>query len=49
MQKYVQKITQFFFLASDEEERRSLFGQTEVDGIEVDGTDKPAESHIRNL
>ncbi|XP_070827237.1 RILP-like protein 1 [Chaetodon trifascialis] len=30
--------------SSDEEERSSLFGQTEVDG-----TDKPAESRIRNL
>ncbi|KAM6932731.1 RILP-like protein 1 isoform 1-T1 [Lycodopsis pacificus] len=35
--------------SSDEEERCSLFGQTEVDGSEVDGTDKPAESRIRNL
>lgn len=35
--------------SSDEEERSSLFGQTEVDGDEVDGTDKPAESRIRNL
>ncbi|XP_068440389.1 RILP-like protein 1 isoform X2 [Clinocottus analis] len=35
--------------SSDEEERGSLFGQTEVDGSEVDGTDKPAESRIRNL
>ncbi|XP_037632441.1 RILP-like protein 1 isoform X1 [Sebastes umbrosus] len=35
--------------SSDEEERSSLFGQTEVDGTEVDGTDKPAESRIRNL
>lgn len=39
----------FFVLASDEEDRSSLFGQTEVDGTEVDGTDKPAESRIRNL
>ncbi|XP_042343135.1 RILP-like protein 1 isoform X2 [Plectropomus leopardus] len=35
--------------SSDEEERSSLFGQTEVDGAEVDGTDKPADSRIRNL
>ncbi|XP_073344520.1 RILP-like protein 1 isoform X2 [Pagrus major] len=35
--------------SSDEEERSSLFGQTEVDGTVVDGTDKPAESRIRNL
>ncbi|XP_076591804.1 RILP-like protein 1 [Chaetodon auriga] len=35
--------------SSDEEERSSLFGQTEVDGTEVDGTDKPAESRIQNL
>ncbi|KAK9520807.1 hypothetical protein VZT92_020667 [Zoarces viviparus] len=35
--------------SSDEEERCSLFGQTEVDGSEVDGADKPAESRIRNL
>ncbi|XP_034405094.1 RILP-like protein 1 [Cyclopterus lumpus] len=35
--------------SSDDEERGSLFGQTEVDGSEVDGTDKPAESRIRNL
>ncbi|XP_070762345.1 RILP-like protein 1 isoform X2 [Enoplosus armatus] len=35
--------------SSDEEERSSLFGQTEVDGAEVDGTDKPTESRIRNL
>ncbi|XP_030296751.1 RILP-like protein 1 [Sparus aurata] len=35
--------------SSDEEERSSLFGQTEVDGTEVDGTDRPAESRIRNL
>lgn len=35
--------------SSDEEERSSLFGQTEVDGTEVDGADKPAESRIRNL
>ncbi|XP_078102406.1 RILP-like protein 1 isoform X2 [Sander vitreus] len=35
--------------SSDEEERSSLFGQTEVDGTEVDGTTKPAESRIRNL
>ncbi|KAM9358914.1 RILP-like protein 1 [Symphorus nematophorus] len=35
--------------SSDEEERSSLFGHTEVDGTEVDGTDKPAESRIRNL
>ncbi|KAK5868578.1 hypothetical protein PBY51_009578 [Eleginops maclovinus] len=35
--------------SSDEEERSSLFGQTEVDGAEVENTDKPAESRIRNL
>ncbi|KAM8767902.1 RILP-like protein 1 isoform 2-T2 [Acanthopagrus schlegelii] len=35
--------------SSDEEERSSLFGQTEVDGTEVDETDRPAESRIRNL
>lgn len=35
--------------SSDEEDRSSLFGQTEVDGTEVDGTVKPAESRIRNL
>ncbi|XP_060928928.1 RILP-like protein 1 isoform X2 [Limanda limanda] len=36
--------------SSDEEERRSLFGKTEVDGPQVDtNTDKPAESRIRNL
>ncbi|XP_062242084.1 RILP-like protein 1 isoform X1 [Platichthys flesus] len=36
--------------SSDEEERRSLFGQTEVDGPQVDtDTDRPAESRIRNL
>lgn len=38
-----------FFFFSDEEERSSLFGQTEVDGTEVDGTDRPAESRIQNL
>ncbi|XP_068173219.1 RILP-like protein 1 [Antennarius striatus] len=35
--------------SSDEEERSSLFGQTRVDGTEVDAADKPAESRIRNL
>ncbi|XP_019943523.2 RILP-like protein 1 isoform X1 [Paralichthys olivaceus] len=36
--------------SSDEEERSSLFGQTQVDGARVDtDTDKPAESRIRNL
>ncbi|XP_022604267.1 RILP-like protein 1 isoform X1 [Seriola dumerili] len=35
--------------SSDEEESSSLFEQTEVDGTQVDGTDKPAESRIRNL
>ncbi|KAE8295357.1 RILP-like protein 1 Rab-interacting lysosomal-like protein 1 [Larimichthys crocea] len=35
--------------SSDEEDRTSLFGQTEVDSTEVDGADKPAESRIRNL
>lgn len=38
-----------FLFYSDEEGRSSPFGQTEVDGTEVDGTDKPAESRIRNL
>ncbi|XP_034556180.1 RILP-like protein 1 [Notolabrus celidotus] len=35
--------------SSDEEERGSLYGQTEVDGTEVDGPDKPTESRIQNL
>ncbi|KAM9318471.1 RILP-like protein 1 [Pholidichthys leucotaenia] len=35
--------------SSDEEERTSLFGHTEVDGTVVDETDKPAESRIRNV
>uniref|UniRef100_A0A4W6DN19 Rab interacting lysosomal protein n=1 Tax=Lates calcarifer TaxID=8187 RepID=A0A4W6DN19_LATCA len=35
--------------SSDEEERSSLFGQTEVDGTTADETDKPAESRIQNL
>ncbi|CAK6974310.1 RILP-like protein 1 isoform X2 [Scomber scombrus] len=35
--------------SSDEEDKSSLYGQTEVDGTEVDGSDKPAESRIRNL
>lgn len=35
--------------SSDEEDRSSLFDQTEVDGAQVDGTDKAAESRIRNL
>ncbi|XP_023279861.1 RILP-like protein 1 isoform X1 [Seriola lalandi dorsalis] len=35
--------------SSDEEGSSSLFEQTEVDGTHVDGTDKPAESRIRNL
>ncbi|XP_030599412.1 RILP-like protein 1 [Archocentrus centrarchus] len=35
--------------SSDEEESSSLCGQTEVDGTEVNGTEKPAESRIRNL
>ncbi|KAM4566264.1 RILP-like protein 1 [Odontesthes bonariensis] len=35
--------------SSDEEDRSSLSGRTEVDGTEVDGTGKPAESRIRNL
>ncbi|XP_038139950.1 RILP-like protein 1 [Cyprinodon tularosa] len=34
---------------SDEEETSSLYGQTEVDGSEVDGPTKPAESRIRSL
>lgn len=37
-----------FFLYSDDEERSSLFGSSEVDGTEVDGADKP-QSRIRNL
>nr|XP_040040469.1 RILP-like protein 1 isoform X1 [Gasterosteus aculeatus aculeatus] len=37
------------YSSSDEEERGSLFGPTRVDGSEVDGADKPAESRIRNL
>ncbi|XP_041665495.1 RILP-like protein 1 isoform X1 [Cheilinus undulatus] len=35
--------------SSDEDERSSLFGQTQANGTEVDGTDKPAESRIQNL
>ncbi|KAM6933003.1 RILP-like protein 1 [Xenentodon cancila] len=35
--------------SSDDEEKSSLFGQTEVDGAEVDGSAKPAESRIQNL
>nr|XP_020455833.1 rab-interacting lysosomal protein-like isoform X2 [Monopterus albus] len=35
--------------SSDEEDRSSLFGQTEVDGSQFDSTDKPAESRIQNL
>lgn len=38
-----------FSISSDEEDKSSLYGQTEVDGTEVDGSDKPAESRIRNL
>lgn len=34
---------------SDEEDRLSLFGHTEVDGRPADDSDKPAESRIRNL
>lgn len=34
---------------SDDEERSSLFGSSEVDSTEVDGADKPPESRIRNL
>ncbi|KAK2847172.1 hypothetical protein Q5P01_010171 [Channa striata] len=34
---------------SDDEERSSLFGQTEVDGPPLNDTDKPAESRIQNL
>ncbi|XP_037328225.2 RILP-like protein 1 isoform X2 [Pungitius pungitius] len=37
------------YSSSDEEERGSLLGSTRVDGSEVDGADKPAESRIRNL
>lgn len=35
--------------SSDEEERSSPFGPTEVDGTRGDGTDKPSESRIQNL
>lgn len=35
--------------SSDDEERSSLFGQSEVDGALVDDSDKPAESRIKNL
>ncbi|XP_017288836.1 rab-interacting lysosomal protein isoform X2 [Kryptolebias marmoratus] len=35
--------------SSDEEDRSSRFGETEVDGTVADDTDKPAESRIRNL
>ncbi|XP_059186889.1 RILP-like protein 1 isoform X2 [Centropristis striata] len=35
--------------SSDEEDRSSLFGQTEVDGPVANSTDKPAESRIQNL
>ncbi|XP_029965159.1 RILP-like protein 1 [Salarias fasciatus] len=35
--------------SSDEEERTSLFTQSEVDGAEVDGPVKPDESRIRNF
>ncbi|MED6237826.1 hypothetical protein ATANTOWER_021543 [Ataeniobius toweri] len=34
---------------SDEEEASSLYGQTKVDSSEVDGPNKPAESHIQKL
>ncbi|MEQ2272513.1 hypothetical protein XENORESO_017293 [Xenotaenia resolanae] len=34
---------------SDEEETSSLYGQTKVDSSEVDGPNKPAESHIQKL
>ncbi|XP_013860646.1 RILP-like protein 1 [Austrofundulus limnaeus] len=35
--------------SSDDEDRCSRFGQTEVDGAAVDEVDRPAESRIRNL
>ncbi|XP_058490936.1 RILP-like protein 1 isoform X1 [Solea solea] len=35
--------------SSDEEDRSSLYGRTEVDGPQVDITDKPAESRIQHL
>ncbi|CAG6003922.1 unnamed protein product [Menidia menidia] len=35
--------------SSDEDDRASLSGRTEVDATEVDGPDQPAESRIRNL
>lgn len=38
-----------FVFYSDDEERSSLFGSSEVDGTEVDGADKPSDSRIRNL
>lgn len=42
------KVSLFGFY-SDDEERSSLFGSSEVDGTEVDGVEKPSESRIRNL
>lgn len=42
------KVSLFGFY-SDDEEKSSLFGSSEVDGTEVDGADKPSESRIRNL
>lgn len=41
--------TEWTVFYSDDEERTSLFGSSEVDGAEVDGADKPSESRIRNL
>ncbi|XP_074535002.1 RILP-like protein 1 [Halichoeres trimaculatus] len=35
--------------SSDEDERGSLFGQTDANSTEVDGADKPVESRIQNL
>lgn len=44
------QISQYLFSSlSDDEERSSLFGQSEVDGALVDDSDKPAESRIKNL
>lgn len=43
------KIKVCLFFYSDDEERSSLFGSSEVDSTEVDSVDKPSESRIRNL
>lgn len=37
------------YFYSDDEDRSSLLGSSEVDGTEVDGAGKPSESRIRNL